>query len=54
MLEALRTALHEASLTLAGHRLVSLRHETSDAIRGADGETYQGVARFRAVTEPTP
>lgn len=54
VLEALRTALHEASLTLAGHRLVSLRHETSDAMRGADGETYQGVARFRAVTEPTP
>jgi hypothetical protein len=52
VLEAIRAALHEASLTLDGHRLVSLRHETSDALRGADGETYQGVARFRAVTEP--
>lgn len=54
VMEALRAALHEASLTLTGHRLVSLRHEMSDAMRGADGETYQGVARFRAVTEPQP
>jgi hypothetical protein len=54
VLEAVRAALHEASLVLTSHRLVSLRHETSDALRGADGETYQGVARFRAVTEPAP
>jgi hypothetical protein len=54
VLEAIRAALHEAPLTLDGHRLVHLRHETSDAMRGADGETYQGVARFRAVTEPQP
>lgn len=52
ILDALRGALHEASLTLSGHRLVSLRHEASDTARGADGETYAGVARFRAVTEP--
>jgi hypothetical protein len=52
VLEAIRAALHEASLVLTDHRLVSLRHEASDALRGADGETYQGVARFRAVTEP--
>jgi len=54
MLDALRAALHEASLSVKGHRLVSIRHETSDALRGADGETYQGIARFRAVTEPLP
>lgn len=53
MLEAIRAALHEAALTPAGHRLVSLRHELSDAVREPDGETYQGVARFRALTEPT-
>lgn len=53
VIEAIRAALHEASLTLAGHRLVSLRHETSDAGRESDGETYYGIARFRAVTEPT-
>lgn len=54
VLEAIRAALHEAAVTLTGHRLVSLRHETSDAMRGADGETYQGIARFRALTEPAP
>lgn len=54
ILEALRAALHEAALTVSGHRLVSLRHEVSDMLRGGDGETYQGIARFRAVTEPAP
>jgi hypothetical protein len=54
VLEAIRAALHDAALTLTGHRLVSLRHETSDALRGADGESYQGIARFRALTEPMP
>ena len=52
VLEAIRNALHEAALALGGHRLVSLRHEMSDAMREPDGETYQGIARFRAVTEP--
>ena len=50
---ALRTALHDQSLTLSGHRLVNLRHEHSEARRDTDGETYHGIARFRAVTEPT-
>lgn len=54
LMHAIRTALHGAALTLAGHRLVNLRHETSDTLRNADGETYQGIARFRAVTEPGP
>lgn len=54
VLEAIRSALHEAALTLDGHRLVSLRHEVSDAVREADGETWRGTVRFRAVTEPVP
>jgi len=54
LLEAIRTALHDITLTLTGHRLVSLRHELSDSARASDGEIYAGVARFRAVTEPTP
>lgn len=52
VLDAIRAALHEAALSPTGHRLVSLRHETSDIVREAGGETYQGVARFRALTEP--
>jgi hypothetical protein len=54
ILEALRSALHEAPLSVDGHRLVSIRHEMSDAMRDPDGETYHGAARFRAVTEPMP
>lgn len=53
VLDAIRGLLHEASLALAGHRLVNLRCETSEATRGEDGETWRGTARFRAVTEPT-
>ncbi len=51
IIEALRAALHDAVLTLTDHRLVNLRHETSDVRRETDGETYQGIVRFRAVTE---
>ncbi|WP_072392089.1 DUF3168 domain-containing protein [Hyphomicrobium sp. CS1GBMeth3] len=54
LLEAIRAALHEEALSLTGYRLVSIRHETSDVTRAADGETYQGIARFRAVIEPQP
>ncbi len=52
VLSAAQAALHDQSLVLSGHRLVNLRHEFSDARREPDGETYQGIARFRAVTEP--
>ncbi|MBK9077729.1 MAG: DUF3168 domain-containing protein [Hyphomicrobium sp.] len=52
VMAATEAALHDAVLTLDGHRLINLRHESSDARREADGETYHGVARYRAVTEP--
>jgi hypothetical protein len=52
MLAAVRAALHDAPLTLTGHRLVSLRHEASDVRRDPGGEAIHGLARFRAVTEP--
>lgn len=51
ILSAIETALHDQPLTLAGHRLVNLRHEASQAQPDADGETIQGIIRFRAVTE---
>lgn len=54
VMEALRASLHDASLTPTGHRLVNLRHETSDVRRDTDGVTYHGIVRFRAVTEPVP
>lgn len=49
---AMRTALHDQPLTLDGHRLVNLRHEVTETRRVQDGETLNGIVRFRAVTEP--
>lgn len=54
IMEAVRGALHDRPLAMAGHRLVNIRHELSEARRDADGETYHGIVRYRAVTEPTP
>ena len=51
ILGAVRAALHDRPLTLTGHRLINLRHESSEARRDPDGETIHGTARFRAVTE---
>jgi hypothetical protein len=51
VLGALYAVLHDAVLSLSGHRLVTLRFEFADMFRDADGETYHAVARYRAVTE---
>jgi len=51
--DAVRSTLHDASLTLVGHDLVNLRHEASQTHRERDGDTYRVAARFRAVLEPT-
>src|SRR5262245_39109584 len=53
IIAAVRSALHDQPLTLTGHRLVNLRHEFSEARRDPDGEAIHGIARFRAVTEPS-
>ena len=50
--DAIRAALDEADLSLEDNRLINLRHQFSDLRRDPDGETYHGVLRFRAVTEP--
>ncbi len=52
IIDAVRARLHDAALTLVGYRLVNLRHESSDVRRDGDGETFHGIVRFRAVTEP--
>ena len=51
ILSAVYDALHDAALTLSGHDLIHIRFVFADAFRRTDGETYQGVARFRAVTQ---
>lgn len=48
---AVHAALQEAELTLDGHRLINLRFQGADTHREADGATWRGTIRFRAVTE---
>ena len=43
--------LHDAALTLDGHRLVNLRFEQAEARREAQGRFSRASLRFRAVTE---
>lgn len=52
IMDAVREALHDQALSLAGHRLVNLRHEFSEARRDPDGAVVRGITRYRAVTEP--
>jgi uncharacterized protein DUF3168 len=51
-LGAIRAALHDQPLAVAGHSLVNLRHEDSEIRRDTGGETIHGLARYCAVTEP--
>jgi hypothetical protein len=52
LLERARSVLHDANLTLDGHRLVNLRVEYEDVRFNEDLAVYHGMLRFRAVTEP--
>ena len=52
IIEAVRLALHDKPLMLEDHYLVNLRHEFSEARLDPDGDTFHGVVRYRAVTEP--
>ena len=54
VLSVIYDALHEAALSLDSNRLVNLRFALSQVWREGDGETYHGMARYRAVTEPNP
>ncbi|MBO0763139.1 MAG: DUF3168 domain-containing protein [Hyphomicrobiaceae bacterium] len=47
VLGAVRAACYESPLRLVGHRPISLGHEHSETCRGRDGDTVQGLARFR-------
>lgn len=47
----LLAAMETLPVSLAGHRLINARFSTLDIRREADGKTWHGVVRFRAVTE---
>lgn len=50
---AVRAALHNASLGLAGHHLVLLLHRDTRLRRDGKSRFHRAEMRFRAVTEPT-
>jgi len=52
IIDAIRAVLHDRPLALADHHLVNLRHEFSEARLDPDGDTFHGIVRYRAVTEP--
>lgn len=52
VLGALRTALHDSALSVAGRRLVFVFAQFTDVFRSGDGRTTHGVLRLRALTEP--
>lgn len=52
IIEAIRAVLHDQPLALADHHLVNLRHEFSETRLDPDGDTFHGIVRYRAVTEP--
>jgi hypothetical protein len=52
IIEAIKGALHDQHLVLADHHLINLRHEFSEARLDPDGDTFHGIVRYRAVTEP--
>lgn len=51
ILERLAALLDDAALTLAGHRLVALRLESSEARYDADIAAHHGQLHLRALTE---
>ena len=53
IIEAIKSSLYDQPLTLVGHELVNLRHEFSEARSDPDGDTFHGIVRYRAVTEPS-
>ena len=49
---AVRAALHDAALALAGHHLVLLLHRETRLKRDGTSKFHRAEMRFRAVTEP--
>jgi hypothetical protein len=52
IIEAIKAVLHDQPLMVADHHLINLRNELSEARLDPDGDTFHGIVRYRAVTEP--
>lgn len=52
LLQRVYELLHEKyDFTLSGYQLINLRYQFSEVMRDPDGQTYHGVARYRAVVD---
>ncbi|MEM9421735.1 MAG: DUF3168 domain-containing protein [Pseudomonadota bacterium] len=51
--DSISNLLHEREYPLADHQIVQSRFVFADIFRQLDADTYQGVMRFRIVTEPS-
>lgn len=52
IIKAIRTALQNGPVAVNDDHRVNLRHEFSGARQDPNDETYHGIVRYRAVTEP--
>ncbi|MEL6364676.1 MAG: DUF3168 domain-containing protein [Pseudomonadota bacterium] len=52
IMSAVYDAIHETAFDVPGFRLVNMRYVFADVLRRREPDTYQGVMRYRAVTEP--
>ena len=52
IINAIQTALQNGPVAVNDDHRVNLRHEYSGARRDPNDETYHGIVRYRAVTEP--
>jgi hypothetical protein len=52
IMESVKAVLHDKPLLLEDHYLINLRYAFSEARLDPDGDTFHGIVRYRAVTEP--
>lgn len=52
LMDAIIEAIDDQALSVNARRLVNLRFLGLESFRLGDGETWHGLTRFRAVTEP--
>jgi hypothetical protein len=53
VLDTIYDRLHDSSFPLEGHRVAACRFVFADIFKQIDQDTFQGVARYRVVTEPS-
>lgn len=52
IMDEVTNKLHDAPLSVTGHRLVNLQLQFAEVRREPDSPNFHGILRFRAVTEP--